>query len=170
MVAALALLIFAAVFVLVFLESGADSGRLRLELAEAYAPGTVEYVGERNFFLARLPDETFLALSDLDAANRTNQQRRCRVGAIAANDPRLPRLLQMYASRFDPGVSGSSLLLREECTGAAYDLTGLRLDADGRNLDLHPVTIDARGHVVVDVSRRTCSAREGPRLAVPADC
>ena len=62
-----------------FLDSGADSGELRLNVPAAYAAGSVEFLGDHNLYLVKLRSGTFLALADLDAANRSNQQRRCRV-------------------------------------------------------------------------------------------
>ncbi len=154
----------------VFWESGADTGRVRLELAEAYAPGTIQYVGQRNLYVARLLDGTFLAFADLDAANRANPARRCRVQPVPAPDPARPSLLDRYRDRLSPAARGSTLLLREDCNGALYDFTGTRLDADGPNLDRYPTAIDPSGYLVVDISQRQCSSREGPRTAIPRQC
>lgn len=154
----------------VYWESGADTGDIRLELAEAYAPGTVQYVGQRNLYVARLLDGSFLALADLDAANRANPARRCRVHPVPPGDPALPGLVDRYKERMSGAAPGSTLLFREDCNGALYDFTGVRLDADGPNLDRYPTSIDPSGYLIVNVSERQCSSREGPRTAVPREC
>lgn len=154
----------------VYWESGADTGEVRLELAEAYGRGTVQFVGEQNLYVARLLDGSFLALADLDAANRANPARRCRVYPIPAADPALPTLVARYADRMSAAARGSTLLFREDCNGAIYDFTGVRLDADGPNLDRYPATIDSAGYLVVDTSRRECTSREGAATALPRDC
>jgi hypothetical protein len=153
-----------------YLESGANSGKVTLLPYEEYEVGAFEYQPARHFFLVRLDRETFIALSDLDAANRAALGRRCRVAPIAASDPDLPALLERYRDRMNPALAGSTLLLREDCFGAVYDASGLRLDRDGRNLDRHPVALDGEGRVVVDVSRRSCSERSGSELFVPVPC
>lgn len=154
----------------VYWESGADTGELRLELAEAYGRGTVQFVPARNFFVARLMDGSFLALADLDAANRANPARRCRVQVVAGTDPALPGLLEQFGNRMSPPARGSSLLFRETCNGAVYDFTGVRLDADGPNLDRYATSIDVTGHLVVNVSQRTCSERAGVAYVQPREC
>jgi len=137
----------------VYWESGADTGKVRLELAEAYGPGTVQFVGAHNLYIARLADGAFLALADLDAAN-----------------PALPALLDRYRGRLSTEARGSTLIFREDCNGALYDFTGIRLDADGPNLDRYPTSIDTDGYLVVDTSRRTCTVRSGPAEAVERPC
>ncbi|WBL34854.1 hypothetical protein O0235_08605 [Tepidiforma flava] len=154
----------------VYWESGADTGDIRLELAEAYAPGTVQYVSQRNLYVARLLDGSFLALADLDAANRANPARRCRVHPVPSADPALPGLVDRYKERMSSAARGSTLLFREDCNGALYDFTGVRLDADGPNLDRYPTSIDPAGYLIVNVSERQCSSREGARTAVPREC
>lgn len=142
-----------------FLESGADSGKLVLDPAEAYARGSVEFVGQRNFYLVRLADGSFLALNDLDRANRASQQRRCRVAPMGTTDPLLRQLLDTLSTRMSAAAAGSTLLFREDCNKAVYDITGLRLDTDGANLDRYAVATDARGRVTVDLSKRICTNR-----------
>jgi hypothetical protein len=154
----------------VYWESGADTGKVRLELAEAYGPGTVQFVGAHNLYIARLPGGAFLALADLDAANRANPARRCRVYPIPAADPALPALLDRYRGRLSTEARGSTLIFREDCNGALYDFTGIRLDADGPNLDRYPTSIDTDGYLVVDTSRRTCTVRSGSAEAVERPC
>ena len=158
-VAAVVLFGLAALATISFLESGANTGKMVMDPAEAYARGSVEFVGERNFYLVRLSDGSFLALSDLDAANRSNTQRRCRVAPIQPADPQLPALLERYAARMSARAAGSTLVFREECNKAVYDVTGLRLDSEAANLDRYPVTINEAGRVTVDVSKRDCTAR-----------
>ncbi len=167
----LAVLAFAsaAFFLARFLDSGADSGRQPLDPAESYAPGTVTYVPRHNFYVVREADGTFLALSDLDAANRAAATR-CRVAQIAPADPILPGLLERLTSRMSPQAAGSTLLLRESCNRAVYDVTGLRLDGDGPNLDRLAVGVDAQGRLTVDVTRRTCTERTSAQLFAPIVC
>lgn len=153
-----------------FAESGVRGGRVTLRDEASYAPGTIEYSGEGNFFLVRLLDREFIALSDLDAANRANQARRCRAGQLSTADPALPRLLDTYRSRLSPEATGATVILQEGCLGAAYDLLGTRLDADGRNLDRFAVSVGKDGKVVVDTTKRTCSTREGRELRTAARC
>lgn len=154
----------------VYWESGADTGQIRLEQAEAYGPGTVQYVGQHNLYIARLLDGRFLALDDLDAANRANPARRCRVAPIPAADPNLPSLVARYAARMSDPARGSTLLFREDCNGAIYDFTGVRIDTDGPNLDRYPATVDTAGYLVVDTSQRQCTRREGTAAFLPRDC
>lgn len=165
-----ALLSAAAVFLFVFLDSGANTGNLVLRNADSYRAGTVEFVGERNFFVVRLADGGFLALADLDAANRAADGRRCRVAALTAADARLPGLLEQYRSEMSLEAVGSTLLFREECNGAVYDLAGKRLDAAGRNLDRYATSVDTEGRLRVDVSRRICTAEEEGESFAAASC
>lgn len=169
-VAVLVLLFGLGAFLIVFLESGADTGKVRLEDAEAYAPGTVDFVGEENLYLVRLQGGDYLALSDLDAANRARPERRCRVAPLAVTDSRLPGILERYGGRMSAAATGTTLVFREDCGGAMYDVTGLRLDAEGRNLDRYPVSIDETGHVVVDTSKRECSERHETGQYVDVKC
>jgi len=74
-------------FLIVFLESGADSGKVQLEDAEAYAPGSVEFVGEENLFLVRLANVS-TALSVL--MRRTGRGRRPVPGGAGATQRRAP--------------------------------------------------------------------------------
>jgi hypothetical protein len=157
-------------FLIVFLESGAATGKVQLEDAEAYAPGSVEFIGEENLFLVRLGDGEYLALADLDAANRARPERRCRVAPMQRTDARLPAILERYSSRMSADAAGSTLVFREECGGAMYDVTGLRLDTDGPNLDRYPVSIDSAGRVVVDTAKRHCSQREQLKPFAPTGC
>lgn len=158
---AVILVIFLAIAAIMFLESGANTGKLVLDPVDAYARGSVEFVGQRNFYVVRLADGSFVALSDLDAANRTNPQHRCRVAPLQATNPDLPGLVERYGAKMSAQAAGSTLLFREECNKAVYDVSGLRLDAEAPNLERYPVSEDGSGRLVVDVSKRICSAREG---------
>lgn len=151
------ILLAAMVFFVVFLNSGANTGKLILRDAASYRDGTVEFVGERNFYVVRLANGEFLALSDLDAANRATPGHRCRVAPLGISDRRLPDLLERYGTSMSPDARGATLLFHEDCNGAVYDLTGLRLDAEGPNLERYATTIDDQGRLIVDVSRRICT-------------
>lgn len=170
--AAAGLAIFVIVLGLVFLDSGADSGTTILGDQEAYARGSIELIDSRNFYLVRLRDGQYLALSNLDAANRAASGRKCRVFPIASADPKLPRLLETYALRLSPAAAGTTLLFSEDCNGAVYDITGLRLDSDGGapNLERYPITMRADGRLSVDVRDRMCSERRAAELFAETDC
>jgi hypothetical protein len=171
--AVLALLVIAAaglVFAGRFFESGADTGETLLGDREAYAKGSVEYIKERNFYLVRLGDGAYLALADIDAANRANTQRRCRVAPIDAADPALPALIARYGAVMSPPASGSTLLLREDCNGVLYDVAGARLDREGPNLDRFPVRIGEDRRLRVDLSKRICTARAGADPFATTSC
>lgn len=157
-------------FGIVFLESGADTGEIRLDQAEAYAPGTAEFLGEHNLFLVRLADGSFLALDDLDAANRASQGTRCRVGLANVEASGLGASPQTLRSRMSPEAAGSRAVLRETCFGAVYDLAGIALLEDARNLDRYTVEVTGSGIVVVDRSERTCSVRTGNQWFSPVRC
>lgn len=157
------------VFFIAFMESGADTGKEVLQPASAYPPGTVQYESKHNYYVVRTADGAFLALSDLDAANRASA-RKCRVAQVDLQDPALPGLLQQYASKMSPQAVGSTLLFRENCNSAVYDFTGLRLDGPGPNLDRYPVSVNNEGRLTVDVTRRTCTEREGAQPFAPIAC
>jgi hypothetical protein len=169
--AVVALLVLIVIFVVIFLESGADDGQLDLEQARAYAEGSVEFVGQRNIYLVRLEEDDFYALYDLDAANRANAQRRCRVAPIAPNDPLLPALLEQYRSNMSAQARGSNFLFRETCNNAVYDVTGLRLDnTTAPNLDRYRVTIRNNGRLSVDLTERICTTRTASDPFTPTAC
>jgi len=155
-------------FAIVFLESGADTGEVTLDVVEAYAPGTAEFVGEHNFYLVRLPDGSFIALDDMDERNRRNQGARCRVAPTPLED--LAGAAAGLRARISPEAAGSVSVFRETCFGAVYDIAGVLLAESGRNLDRFAVGVDSRGRVVVDRSERTCSARDGASWSLPAAC
>ncbi len=159
-----------AVALAVFLDSGADSGKVVLDRAAAYAPGSAEFIGSRGFYLVRLTTGEFFALSNLDSGNRASPGRRCPVAPVLPADPDRAGLLQSYRSRISPQAASAALLFRETCRGAIYDAAGVRLDADGPNLDRYAVATRGDGRVVVDVSSRHCSQREGNDAQVPAAC
>lgn len=169
-IAAVALISVGSLLLIAYLESGANTGEVTLEPAAAYAPGSVEFVPGRNVYLVRLSDGAFLALSNLDAANRATPGRQCRVAPIAAGAPDLAALVLRYRSAFSPAARGSELLFREDCNGAIYDVTGLRLDALDYNLDRYGVSLDEAGRVVIDFSERICTARTESEAFAPVDC
>ena len=157
-------------FGVVFLESGANTGELRLESAEAYAPGSVEFIAEENIYLARLFDDSFVALSDLDAANRANQGRRCRVMLLATDDSSLGITPASLASQMSPEAVGATSVLAESCLGSVYDIAGVRLNGPGANLDRYAVSVDSGGRVVIDTSERQCSRRTLGATSAPGAC
>ena len=169
-IAAVILLGLAALATISFLESGANTGKLVLDPVEAYARGSVEFIGERNIYVVRLADGSFVALGDLDAANRANPQRRCRVAPMLATDPQLPALLKQYGGTMSAQAAGSTLIFREDCNKAVYDVTGLRLDAEAANLDRYPVAVDQAGHLTVDVSKRRCTLRTASHAFAATSC
>jgi hypothetical protein len=64
-----------------------------------------------------------------------------------------------------------NLVLREDCNGAVYDGTGLRLDAPGqRNLDRFAVSVAPNGRLEVSTGERICTRRKGANLFAPVDC
>ncbi len=169
-IASIGFVVAALVFFFVFLESGANGGVATLDVPAAYAPGSIQYISDHNFYLSRLADGSFVALSDLDAANRATPEHRCRVAAITAGDPSLPGLVQQYASRMSPQAAGSTLLLREDCNNAVYDFTGARLDGDGPNLDRLAVSTGTGGKLEVNTTKRTCTQRSGATVFAPIAC
>ena len=154
----------------IYLDSGANTGEMVLEDARAYAFGSYEYVGARNYFIVRLPDGAFLALADLDAANRATPERRCRVQAVPAGDPAHAALLELHGRRISTFTGGWTLMFRESCNGAVYDAAGIRLDRDGRNLDRFPVSVNPERRLVVDVSARECSLRQAASYLRSTSC
>ncbi len=155
-------------FGIIFLESGADTGRVRLDVPEAYARGSIEYVGTEQLFIVRLPDGEFLALDDLDAANRANQGRRCRAAIVEIDDPAFGGV--ELGGRMSAQAAGAKLVLRENCNGVAYDIAGARLTGDGRNLDRYEVTVGKDGHLVVDTTAKVCSQRAGASVFSTVKC
>lgn len=166
-------LVLAVAFVggcIAFAESGADDGKTVLRDADSYDYDTIEFVGERNLFVARTAAGELFAYADLDAANRASSVRQCRAQVVHPADPANARLQTSLAGRFSAEAGGSKILLREACNDAVYDAAGVRLDQDGRNLDRFTVSIDRQNRVVVDVSKRMCSAREEQTLRVKVSC
>jgi hypothetical protein len=146
-------------FGIVFLESGANTGQVGLEAADAYAPGTVEFISEENVFLVRLANGDFLSLADLDAANRANQGRNCRVGLVPMGEPSLGISVEVLRTRMSIEAAGATSVFYEPCLGSIYDVAGARLNGPGANLERHPVAVNAAGRVVIDLSERECSRR-----------
>ena len=158
--AALALLVAVVVFAgacVVFLESGADDGKVVLEPEDAYPPGSITRVVSGGFYVVNLRDEGLFALSDIDAPNRASSSRRCRVEPINPADPAYAEARTEYADRFAPAALTAAIVLRENCNGAIFDATGARVDRSGQNLDRLELSIDEQGRVVVNTTRRSCS-------------
>ena len=156
-------------FAIVFLESGADTGEVRLDQEEAYAPGSVEFVGEHNFFLVRLPDGSFVALADMDAQNRATEGARCRVALTNVDSPDLDVSPQTLRALMSPRAAGAVAVLRETCFGAIYDAAGVILAPEGRNLDQYAVDVSS-GVVNVDRSERICSERTRGSVSTKVTC
>lgn len=159
----------AIVFVFLFTSSGSNTGEIVLRPADSYAMGSVEFVPERNFFLVRLPGG-FLALADMDAANRSAEGRRCRVSIVQGDDPALPGLLEDFEENQGAAAEGTTLLFRETCNGAVFDVTGQRIDANGPNLDRYATRVNDDGELVVNVSRKECSESTGGGLRTEIRC
>lgn len=166
---AVLVLVAGAIALIVFLESGADDGDVALEAVGAYPPGSFQRFAEHGFYVVSFRGE-ILALSDLDAANRAAEGRRCRVAPLAASDPNLREALDRYGASISPLAAGTTLVFHEECNGALYDAAGVRLDAEGRNLDRFRVSVDDADRLVVHTAERTCSERTANSTAAPSRC
>jgi hypothetical protein len=152
-----------------WLQSGADDGNVTLNLPESYARGTVTRIPERGILLSRLPDGRFVALYDLDDANREAAARRCRANVVTPSDPAAP-LITKYLLRVSAEAAGEQLVFTETCNGAVYDAAGVRLDSDNRNLDRFAIATDADGRLVVETAKRSCSRREGAQARITVEC
>ncbi len=153
-----------------FAESGANTGKITLRDADSYDYDSVDFNGANNFYLVRTPSGQLVAFSDLDVANRSNSARQCRVIIVHPQAPEFVRLSDEFEGRFSSQAGSSPTMFREACNDAVYDLAGVRIDEDGRNLDQFSVTIDRQNRVVVDISRRICTARELREFRLPATC
>jgi hypothetical protein len=160
----------AIVFVFIFTSSSSNTGDIVLRPADSYAMGSVEFVAERNFFVVRLPRSGFLALADMDADNRASEGRRCRVGVVPGNDPALPGLLERHEANMGSEAVGTTLVFREACNGAVFDVTGQRISGEGPNLDRYAARVNDAGELVVNVSRRECSESAGRGLRTEVRC
>jgi len=155
---------------IVFAESGSDAGSVTMENIAVYPPGSISRRADRGFYVVGLPGGGVVAFSDLDAANRTAEGRRCRVSLMEGDDPAHALAIEEFGERLSPESGGTPLLLREECNGALYDVAGIRIDADGRNLDRYRVDLDDAERLVVFTASRTCSERKGREFALDVDC
>lgn len=160
-VAMVVLAIVAVGFFVVFLGGGTSSDVITLAPAATYAPGTVTYDGEHNIYVARLAKAGFVILGDMDRANRESTTRKCRVQPMSSDDKELVPLTQQYSARMSPEAQSTTFLFKEACNGAIYDITGVRLDADGPNLPRYSSTVDASGKLEVDLKSRRCTQWEG---------
>ena len=165
---AVAATVLGVIFVLIFLDSGANRGLVTLRDSRSYPAGTVTHVPESGFFFVRLGND-LLALVDLDAANQGQAGRRCRVRAVGIGEGTAGSAAE-YEASLSPEARGTTLVLAEDCNSAVYDIAGTRLDADGPNLDRFRVSLDRRGRVVVHTEDRECTRREGSELRLQRDC
>lgn len=157
------------VFVLLFLDSGSDRGVITLLHPESYPPGTVTHVPEHGLFVVNL-GAGLLVLSDDDPASGLPEGRRCRVRAHDAGEPGAAALVASYSARISPGAEGAETVLVGDCGGAVYDVTGVRLDGDGPNLDRLESSVDEAGRVSVNSRARTCTRRRAAEFELPALC
>jgi hypothetical protein len=165
------LLVAGGVCAAIFLESGADSGVVELEDADAYAPGSVDFVPDANLFVVRDRDGDFHVLDNLDAANRANPARRCRVQLIPSAHPNFDGIRSQFDAAFSPEGRALPFVFGEDCNGAVYDGTGLRLNGPGeRNLDSFAVSRARSGDLQVHTGQRTCSRRDGETLFARVEC
>lgn len=169
MLAAMVVIVAGAIFAVQYLESGTHTKAV-LDDAAAYAPSSITFEPDYNIFVVRMGDGTFFALSDLDQANRANQGHRCRVAPIPTSDPSLPGILDRYKGAFSPRAAGSTAVFRENCNGALYDATGVRLDGPGPNLDRHAVDINGDGMLTVNTAVRQCTRHEGADFYIATPC
>jgi len=149
-----------AAFSVTYLESGAETRTIALAPGASYAFGSVTSVAEERLYVVRLGEGTFLALADLNDASRAAGRQECRVAPIAREDPRLAGLLARHDARISPAAKGLRFLFTG-CDGALYDVTGIRIDGDGANLDRYATSSDDEGRLTVDLQDRTCSERLG---------
>lgn len=170
---AMASALFAFVVIIIlgvqYLESGTTAWTI-LDDADSYPIGTYEFVRGENIFIVRLRDGTYLALDDLDAANRANAAVRCRVQPLTPTSSEFAAIRDRYARRMSPEAAGANLVFRETCNGAVYDYAGIRIDTDGPNLDRHDLDINDAGNLTVNTAVRECSARTEDELAAARKC
>ena len=169
-VAVIAAIVGLVAFGIVFLESGANNGEVALEVAAAYAPGSAQFISSENVFLVRQVDGDFVALLDLDAANRANQAQRCRVNLTPISASGLGVPAEQLTSQMSSGAAGSNSVLFESCLGSIYDIAGVRLNGVGPNLDRYTVRIDDSGRVVIDTTKRLCSRRTETAKSASVSC
>ncbi len=169
MVAAVVVVVGIVIFGIQYLESGTRTKAI-LGQAASYAPSSITFEPNYNLYIVRMSDGTFIALSDLDAANRASPGRRCRVQPIPTDDPELPGILERHRNAFSPRAAGSTAVFRESCNGALYDVTGVRINGEGPNLDRHDVEVDDSGFLRVNTSVRRCTQRIDNQPYAPIDC
>jgi hypothetical protein len=158
-----------AVVLVIFLDSGAEGSRLILREAEAYRPGSVEFVTGRDLYLVRMGDGTFYALSNLSPPV-PGEQRPCRVQPASSTTPAIAGALEAAGVQASPASAGSTFFFIDECRGTLFDVTGVRMETTGRNLARYPTAVGSDGRLAVQLDRRTCTLREPGRLDVPVDC
>lgn len=113
---------------------GGDT-QVELGVSEDYALGAVVYRATDGFFVARQPDGTVLALSDVDPHNPPKRPI-CRV-----------------TFRPDLAADGESGRFFDNCTGSMYDIGGRGLSGDGLDLERLPVKQDNEGRLRVSPPR-----------------
>lgn len=121
---------------LVFAWPGSDSGGGRFDLGHVddYAIGSVSTIGEGEFHLVRLGNDTFIAMSWRDPHSE------CAVFSRADD-------------RWRPEIRGS---FRDPCHGSSYRMDGTRVFGPSpRDLDRFVVSI-VNEDVIVDTARYVC--------------
>jgi hypothetical protein len=136
-------------------QHGYDAGQ-----ADAYTPGTVNYLEAQHVFVTRLPDGGFVALYDLS----TRQQE-------LGGDCRLQFQDTAGVGTLDPlpGITGAIV---EECNGirAVWRADGMyAFGADYGDLDRFGTSVDAAGHLVIDTDSRSCTRSRGVIGVKPYD-
>jgi hypothetical protein len=115
--------------VLVLLLFPRGDGQIDLGNVAEYQPGSVVYRSTDGFFVARLPDGSMVALSDVDPHNPQGRAS-CRV-----------------TFRPDLAAEGESGRFFDSCTGSMYDIAGQALSGDGLNLERVPIQQDEDGNL-----------------------
>jgi hypothetical protein len=125
--------------------------------ASGFQPATVVQFEPQHLFIVRLQDETFIALYD-KSPKQQELHSNCRISfddaALTGNLPPLPGITGAFVENCD----GMHAVWRADGTfafGASYG-----------NLDRYPTSVDASGHLNVDISTRTCT-RSGGVIGIP---
>lgn len=126
-------------------------------VANGFQPATVVQFEPQHLFIVRLQDGTFIALYD-KSPKRQELRSNCRV---SFSDAATPGTLAPL-----PGITGAFV---ENCDGlhAVWRADGtFAFGASYGNLDHYPTSVDASGHLIVDISTRTCT-RSGGVIGIP---
>jgi hypothetical protein len=91
-----------------------------------YAPGSVTYIAPARTYIARQPDGSFLALSEIEAAQAD------RVAGCVI--------------RYRPDLSAGSEtgIFRDDCHGVVFNREGLPIDGASPPMQRHPITSDGK--------------------------